>query len=383
MEPTEQTTQPELQPEQTVQSVQPVQPERIATRTLISDNVSKRISVLRFPLIVLIVLGHNTLSRANAVRIGVEFQTSLLVDYLQLIFTTCLANCAVPLFFLFAAYLQAKKNYSYPVLLKKKARGLLIPYVLWLSMATIFVVSRLSFPVSDLKIADWATLYLGHAEWFNPTVIPLADNTMSSIQFWFIRDLMILVLLSPIFVWLIKKFPAAVLVLSVIAYMLPFEFRIVDNQAVFFLLGLYFGLYDFPFFEKIDRINWLESIVLLIVTCIAVRKTGGVLLNNFMVIAGCIFLLKLTGLIVANEKACKVLSYLSGFSFFLYAIHLPILSAVVMILWVHFFPMKNVFLCVFEYFGAALLISAIGTGIGIGLKKICRPAFALLTGGRI
>ena len=61
---------------------------------------------------------------------------------------------------------------------------------------------------------------------------------------------------------------------------------------------------------------------------------------------------------------------------------MPLLSEYLKKLWIHFFPMKNGFFCLFEYFGVTILIVVIGTGIGIVLKKICPKLFILLNGGR-
>ncbi len=357
----------------------------IVQTPLITEENSKRISVLRFPLVMLVVLGHNTLVKGNDEKIGIVYQINFLVECIQFLFTTCFAHCVVPLFFIFAAYLLAKKNYSYSLLLKKKIHALLIPYILWLSIDSAFSIAALpDVSALDLKPADWATLFLGHQEWFKPTVIPIAENTMASIQFWYLRDLMIMTFLAPLFIRLIKKLPVIVLAITFLAYLVSFEVQFVKNETIFFfLLGLYFGIYEVDFFEKVDRIKWVESMFLLLITCIATfRAENRIVLNNFMIMSGCIFLLKLSKLVLLNEKLTSVLSYLSGFSFFLYAVHLPILGSIIMILWVHFLPMKTPFLCLFEYFGAALLISALGTGIGIALKKLCPPVFALFNGGR-
>ena len=101
-----------------------------------------------------------------------------------------------------------------------------------------------------------------------------------------------------------------------------------------------------------------------------------------MELSAAVIFLKLSGIIVSHEKLFSWASYLAGFSFFLYAIHMPELVYIVQRAWLTFFPMKNAFFCLFEYFGVSFLIVVIGTGIGIALKKICPPVFRLLNGGR-
>lgn len=100
------------------------------------------------------------------------------------------------------------------------------------------------------------------------------------------------------------------------------------------------------------------------------------------VLSSCILFLKLSAVIEKSKKAYGILSYLSAFSFWLYAIHTPVLNELLKRVWLKFLPMKNPFFCLAEYFGVTVLTVAIGTALGILLKKIFLKLFALLTGGR-
>lgn len=102
----------------------------------------------------------------------------------------------------------------------------------------------------------------------------------------------------------------------------------------------------------------------------------------FMIIFACVIMLRLSAFIAANDRMRSAASYLAGFSFFLFAIHSPILNELLKRTWLRFFPMRNGFFCLFEYFGVSALTVIIGTAAGIALKKICPPLFRLLTGGR-
>ena len=106
----------------------------------ISEDTSKRITALRFLLAVLVVVIHNNYNAKVVADYFAEtgetivFSQSIFGKWIQLFFSQGLAHCAVPLFFLFAAFLQAKKNDSYSVLLKKRAKSLLLPYVIWITL---------------------------------------------------------------------------------------------------------------------------------------------------------------------------------------------------------------------------------------------------------
>ena len=92
--------------------------------------------------------------------------------------------------------------------------------------------------------------------------------------------------------------------------------------------------------------------------------------------------MKLSGLISRNKKIFDFAEKISPFSFFLFAVHMPFLLACVQNLWLRFLPMKNPAFCQLEYFGANIVIVALGTFAGFILRKICPPLFSILNGGR-
>lgn len=104
----------------------------------IPAETSMRITALRFLLIVLVVFIHNNLRAENILKGALEYgytpfayENGLFGRWVQIFISGEIANCAVPLFFMFASYLQFMKGDSYGVLLKKKAKSLLVPYFLW------------------------------------------------------------------------------------------------------------------------------------------------------------------------------------------------------------------------------------------------------------
>lgn len=122
---------------------------------------------------------------------------------------------------MFAAYLQAKKNDNYQTLLKKRAKSLLVPFILWNAIYVFY------FGALKLIVAKVAPQFVGHPEnnmftwtfyeWVHKILGYKSDGNGGlelpslAIQFWFIRDLMILVLISPLLKYLVKRFPVALL----------------------------------------------------------------------------------------------------------------------------------------------------------------------------
>lgn len=368
--------------------------------TTISETTSKSITALRFILSVLIVFAHNNFNAAEiAERFADPAMRPVFVEnafgsWLQFFISLGLANCAVPLFFLFSAFLQAKKDDPYPVLLKKRVKSLLVPYLIWMTLYAVYSSfgKYLIFKIAPGLLNNPDTTFLTwiFADWFHKFIgyAPGYSHPAFAAQFWFVRDLFILVVLSPVLKFIIRKIPAAFLGILLLIYAIPLNVYFVQNNAlIFYSLGLYWGMFDFDLFEKIKEIKWLELLPVYALLYILLKILEAQIIQAYIVALvmlpfTCVVVLKFASIIVNNEKAFSVASYLSAFSFFLYAIHGPVLMEIMKKLWIRILPMKNTFFCLCEYFGVSLLVIAIGTGIGILLRKICPPLFAWMNGGR-
>lgn len=145
---------------------------------------------------------------------------------------------------MFASYLQFMKGDSYGVLLKKKAKSLLVPYFLWpllnigiyvgfkLLVQAVFpaMIERKNwFPMSEWGVKGWLHAFFGYEN--------MAEgNTFGGYvgQLWFVRDLFILILISPVLRLAVRKFPVCALVAVSFFYFSDTRPFIVAAQALFF-----------------------------------------------------------------------------------------------------------------------------------------------------
>lgn len=169
---------------------------------------SKTIAFLRFPLIVGVVLIHCYYKELpiGGVKVPVmdEYPIYKLIADL---FSQVLARTAVPLFFLISGYLFFyKSSFSWPMYgskLRKRAQTLLLPYLFWngalvglhLLIELLFpsVLSGEVKPVLDYGWCDWWDIFWAR-EPSEPGGMPMPINY----PLWFIRDLMVLVVFSPL-----------------------------------------------------------------------------------------------------------------------------------------------------------------------------------------
>ena len=367
----------------------------------VDENISLRITSLRFLLAVCVVIIHNCITTdtvSNYASMGkvLVFNQGTFGKWFQLFFSQGLCRCAVPLFFMFSAYLQTKKADTYGLILKKRLRSLALPYLLWfciyltyphliklfLSFVHPSILNHPEDTILNWHISDWFHYIIGYGELDAHGDIGLPGF---AIQFWFVRDLLILIIMSPVLKFCVRRFPFGYFFLIAFALFCPVKhLYIIRTQSLFFYsLGLYWAMYDIPLLEKIDGISWLEAFVIFLVSFAVTWLFYSKLETSywFMNVAAGIILLKLSKSFVLHERIFTIAKKLAPYSFFLYAIHIFLLN-IIQPLWIKAFPMKNDFFCFFEYFGVSISIIFIGLGIGIVLRKLIPQLFALLNGGR-
>lgn len=360
-------------------------------RTSVIDFViSKRITSLRFFLTVLVVFIHANLTVDNAINYyHYDFIQPKWIEVFKNFVCNTIGGAAVPLFFFFASYLQFSKNDSYPVLLKKKAKSLFVPYVLWTVITIFLFFAAQSVPqtapffqnpiniVKNWNFFDWIKVFTYHN---------LEENLKTPFvyQFWFVRELIIFIILSPIFKFLCRKLPGMVLFFVSICMLkgIPVFFTVSSGALFYYLAGYYCAEYKVDFFKLADKLKIYEYLILIALSVIfSLAFDGKYNFDSISVFITCLFFLKVSYYLAENEKIYRILNYLSGFSFWLYAVHAPFLSSVINKLSQRVIPLHGI-LCLFQFLLAAFLTIAIGLGLGILLKKICPKLFTLLTGGR-
>ncbi|AEB13629.1 acyltransferase family protein [Treponema succinifaciens] len=351
----------------------------------ISEEDSKRITSLRFLLIVFVVFIHANLTPDDALNYyHYDFIQPKWIEVFKNFICNTLGGAAVPLFFLFASYLQFSKNDSYPTLLKKRSKSLLLPYILWTVITVILYFIAQSIPqtapyfqnpiniVRAWKGFDWIKIFTYHND-----IYPLVY------QFWFLRDLMILIILSPILKYLCKKFAGGMLVFVSVFAIKGIPIFCVNTGALFFYIaGYYFAAYKISFFKIADKMKIYEYITLLALTIpFDLMFESKYNFGFIKTLISCLFFLKLSSSFIKHQNLYGKLKYLAGYSFFLYAVHTPLLGTSINKISQQIIPLHGI-LCLVQFLLASFLTIVFGTIFGILLNKICSPAFRLLNGGR-
>lgn len=347
----------------------------IQTPFRISEDSSKRITVLRFVLMSLVLFGHNNYTPYNPPAGNIPFEPNIFSIWVQRFISDGLARGTVQAFFIFSSYLLFLKEYDLKTLFFKKVKALFIPFMLWPILNMIVFSIAGHSDISSWGVRDWIqgfTGYLGNG-----------DGNLYLFQFWYLRDLIILTCLSPIFRIINKKNPYFILIFAIAARfsgLLSFYF-FTSETLVYWSIGMIIAIKKQDLFSIPDKFHPL-TLLALFIAFIIYAHTGHLEALNFLPLIGIMTYFNFSKYMIKNEKLYNVLQFLASYSFFMYCIHIRFIRTILRTLWIKFFPMTNGFWCLFEYFGVTILMISISTLIGIALKKICKPVFNILAGGR-
>lgn len=185
---------------------------------------SNVIKILRFPLIIGVLFIHSYIIDVIIDGINVASNDFFWFKNITFLFSQIICKVAVPAFFVISGYLLfheldsfTKSTYLYK--LRKRANSLLIPYVIWNVVVLIIIgASQIVLPnlisgdtklisrysLQDYFMSFWDTSLIGKRVTLFDLIIPVGDPI--AYQFWFIRDLIFLVVLSNIIYPLVTRY---------------------------------------------------------------------------------------------------------------------------------------------------------------------------------
>ena len=310
---------------------------------MIDGPSSERIDVIRFPLIVGVVFVHNfaTVIRMSNSTIGVS-DNPFYVDFIRNLVSNQVARIAVPLFFLISGYLFFQKFDMtwklYRSKIKSRYQSLMIPFIIWNLLTIAAILGAQSNPYTAqflaVKFAGADTGYglhdldaIGYIEGFLGI-----GRYPFSYQFWFIRDLLLLVIASPA-IYILNRF-GYMIVTPILAFWWAtnwWPLPMPSIEATFcFSLGCLFALKGVSLF-RLDPFGWqisIASCALAVAACLLVDEPYGHYVHKAAIVFGIITALFLTSFIQRSARLKAALIVLVVPSFFVYAAHEPLLTIV-------------------------------------------------------
>lgn len=269
---------------------------------------------------------------------------------------------------------------------------MLVPYLIWNFVAFIILLIQVHPGVIRFfsLLKDYRVDITSFLSSFWVTNLPISMSGPANpinTPLWFIRDLMVLVLFSPIIWWLIKRLKiGTVIVLGIIWFFSlgeGFGFPGLCHQSLFFFpLGAYFGINRINFVDMVSKQLWIPYVYLGIALIDAVSKNESynASLHNVGILFGMVSIVYLVSLLLRTDKI-HVNDFLVSASFFVYALHNLFLGKVTKIIIMYLRPESPVFVLLI-YFMMPTIVISLCLLLYKALRK-CSPLIsAVLTGGR-
>ncbi len=369
---------------------------------------SQIISLLRFPLTFLVVVIH---CRGTLVPIA-DWSNLTTADFYHIVkvfFSDGVAQIGVPTFFFISGYLFfhniSKLDLSvYRQKLTSRVRTLLVPYILWnlicipLTMLVLFGES-----LTGTSSPETAMNYLGDMRWLhifwdytshhdafsNLMGHDLLINGPVLGTFWYVRDLILITLLSPAIYWFFKltgKLGVIVIVLLLIFHIWPYiTLRV---QCLYFVLGAYWSMNKKNIYSENVYLRTANHLFTILLLLIAVRldcsnSYWGWQLMPLYTLSGMFSAFNLGYIVYCKYPTFKFHPLLTSSSFFVYAIHLEFtLSIGFIIAKTLFMRTQQPLLMTLQYLVTPLIIYAISVLMFWLMQKLMPQVLKVLNGSR-
>lgn len=376
--------------------------------------LSKTISYLRFPLTVGVVFIHFNLANGLNVH-GIQYGLDNPEWYFFIphLISGVLPVISVPLFFIISGFLFFYRadfdKGVYTQKLRTRTRTLLVPYLLWNVIAIVWVLKcflpyfssfyrpveiQLSFARivnTFLCNTDNRGIFVGSPRTWSITGLCPIDGPL-----WYVRELMLMVVLSPVIYWLVKKTKQWFVVLTGLIWFFSSIILPRGNYYIYIYTGtLASALFFFSWgaFYSIFKENIVLSFrkfryapVVYIPIAIVDALTKGLGCNEYIgkvgILVGVVAAVVLVSYLLESNKV-KVNSNLSNSSFFIFALHMIFIRDMGKLLFTTLhISGNNPYAMLALYFAVPILTILVCLALYMLLKRYAPKVCSLLTGGR-
>lgn len=238
-----------------------------------NEDFLQLIKVIRFPLICLVVMSHSLGFVFSEIR-WMDFSSGNIYQFITQLLSHNLAKLAVCCFFFISGFLffrecefLSKKWYLNKC--RNRVRTILIPYISWniLIVLATYSIETILVAIGLKDVADIEAFTMHNiVGWFiRPADFPL----------WYMRDLMIMVIISPLVYLFINKLKAFSSVILILLYLSPLAPRIPEMRAIFyFSIGAYFSIRGIDVMRFCRKHRFFVALLAVITVVFAATMNG-------------------------------------------------------------------------------------------------------------
>ncbi len=343
--------------------------------------ISNKIKNMSFIMTIFVVILHsNNLQDPSVLNINTLVQNFIGQGIVRI---------AVPMFFVISGYLFYYKfkpsKEAYLSKYKKRFKSLFIPYFIWCTgwLVILYVIELTAFGramFSDRIVADYNAVELFQ----NTYIYPLPY------QFWYIRALMINVIISPIIYFVIDKLKDKALIVILVFWF----FDVIYYPILMFSVGACIAIkgYNLNFEEYKNKrylfgIGYLLAIVIktifMYIPNIPYYEYVLLLVENVIILCGLPFAWFFYD-VIRDEFRSKIdlgkELKLAKYGIFIYFFHIP-LQSIIKKIWFMIIPQGTISSLVI-FFVAPMVTITICAIVAILMRKYMKKLYQTLTGGR-
>ena len=339
---------------------------------LITPYISKKIKVLSFVAIYFVLVIHTAMPQAK------EF---VYFDFFQRFWGDYICRLYLPLFmsisgFLFYQNITDPSKQTWIEKYRRRFKSLFIPYVIW-NVLFIAQMAILQYnPITSSWISKGITPFISSGSILQS--LWLIFTIPANLPLWFVRDLMVIVVFTPLIYYVIRKnyYVVLLVILFFFGWKLQFAFNL-----LFFMTGSILAIKNVNLEYKI-KTYWFWILVLIsIITGILLTIKGPITnLNFYLSVIPLLAIWFGYDFLYKNGIRFNFLNGILPYTFFIYVFHEPSLNIFKKLLilignkvefsyWLTYI-LSPVFMVLFAYI------------IGSILKKVVPVPYAIMVGNR-
>lgn len=293
-------------------------------------SLSSAINGLRFPLILMIVMLHCY----SSVKLPAgDHSTFFSIVYP---FGLWMGETGVPAFFFISGFLFFFSQKSYLRKIKSRFSTLFVPYLIWNSVILLayVVLMFLGRPqeiagksIADYGFTDYLLAYVNRGQWDHGNGVPMLC------PYWYVRNLMILCLASPIVYYLVKWSKGLVLIVLFVWWLSAHHNAMLQASLLFFSLGAYFSIEEknpLTFMKrhcKLCLALWVVCSVADIISHSIISFEGNFIIHRISLLVNIFGFILITDLCLNKFKFLNN-ELLSKSSFWIFTVHYPLVIVI-------------------------------------------------------
>lgn len=347
-----------------------------------SDLRSQSLDLLRFPLAVIVLTVHVISPNGLTVNgTSVDASTFPAVEFIMNFINGFLRSQSVPVYYFisgFVFFLGVNFNWDiYINKIKNRFHSLFIPFTCWNMLALLWMLFK-SLPCFENLAPglnsishDYSLKAIIMTFWdASQGVIPIDSSTNQfypiNSPLWFIRDLMIVVITTPLIYLFIKKLRIYAVYILLILWFIADTYSLKNITQIitaytFFSLGAYMSIFNKDMITEFGRYSKASFMTYLILgigymICAYVYPDACNVIKRLNIIAGLFFAYNIAAYLLKNS-ICKPNKFLSSASFYIYISHFLIYNEVLKSLYYLIRPSNSISFIFLYLLAVAMCVS--------------------------